>query len=93
LPTIHLSIPEAIYEKLRSKSEEMGIQVTDLVKVFIRKGLEEGREEKESVQKYEESIAFLEAKVAQLEYLVAEMGKRLREEEQEGELEPEVIKP
>lgn len=40
MPTIHLSLPEQLYSELKKRSEEMGIQMTDLVKVMIRNALE-----------------------------------------------------
>ena len=42
MPTVHLSLPESIYRELKEKAGELGIQVTDLIKLFIRLGLEHG---------------------------------------------------
>ncbi len=42
LPTVHLSLPEATYAKLKERAAEMGVQVTDLIKFFIKHGLEKG---------------------------------------------------
>ncbi|BAK54323.1 MULTISPECIES: hypothetical protein [Sulfolobaceae] len=95
MPTIHLSLPESLYEELKRKAEELGVQITDLVKFYIRQGLEErdkeDREEKDDkYEKLEESVAYLEAKVAQLDALVEELVQRLLEKESEEE-EVEVI--
>ncbi|ACP34382.1 conserved hypothetical protein [Sulfolobus islandicus Y.G.57.14] len=100
MPTIHLSLPEWMYDELKQKADELGIQMTDLVKLFIKKGLEgdfernEENEEKKENAKYDESIAFLEAKVAQLDSLLVEVLKKLQileEEKDEEEEQVEVV--
>ncbi|AAK42551.1 hypothetical protein SULI_01030 [Saccharolobus solfataricus] len=99
MPTIHLSLPEWMYDELKQKADELGIQMTDLVKLFIKKGLEgdfereEENEEKRTNAKYDESIAFLEAKVAQLDALLVEVLKKLEmlEEKDEEEEQVEVV--
>ncbi len=40
MPTIHLSVPERMYRELKREAEKLGIQVTDLVKMFIKQGLD-----------------------------------------------------
>lgn len=96
MPTIHLSLPESIYEELKRKAEDLGVQVTDLVKFYIRQGLQE-KEAKEKnekndnkYEKIEESVAYLEAKVAQLDALVEQLVEKLLEKEGEDE-EVEII--
>jgi hypothetical protein len=42
LPTVHLSLPDKVYRELKQKAAELGIQVTDLIKIFIREGLNNG---------------------------------------------------
>ncbi|MCE4604506.1 MAG: hypothetical protein F7B20_06035 [Aeropyrum sp.] len=42
MPTVHLSLPEAVYSDLKKRASELGIQVTDLIKLYIRMGLEKG---------------------------------------------------
>jgi len=42
LPTVHISLPSRVYEELKKKAAELGIQVTDLVKLYIRYGLQNG---------------------------------------------------
>jgi len=39
IPTVHLSVPESLYRELKSRAEELGIQITDLIKVYIMLGL------------------------------------------------------
>ncbi|MDT7860673.1 MAG: hypothetical protein RRA45_00410 [Saccharolobus sp.] len=100
MPTIHLSLPEWMYDELKQKADELGIQMTDLVKLFIKKGLEgdfdenKEKEEKQNTTTYEESIAFLEAKVAQLDALLIEVLKKLQmleEEREDSEEEVEIV--
>ncbi|WP_048087631.1 hypothetical protein [Metallosphaera yellowstonensis] len=90
MPTVHLSIPEWMYDELKRKAEDMGIQVTDLVKFYIKNGLEgvqQSNPRNENTDKLEESIAFLEAKVAQLDSVVMDLVRRLKvfEEAEEDE--------
>ncbi|EZQ10817.1 hypothetical protein CM19_03000 [Candidatus Acidianus copahuensis] len=86
MPTIHLSIPEWMYDELKRKAEDMGIQVTDLVKFYIKEGIEgETKSQQKDSTQVEESITFLEAKVAQLDALLGEVMKRLKEEDEEDE--------
>jgi len=40
MPTVHLSLPDHVYRMLKRKAEELGIQVTDMIKLYIRQGLE-----------------------------------------------------
>ena len=42
MPTVHISIPSKMYEELKKKAAEIGIQVTDLIKLYIRQGLQNG---------------------------------------------------
>ncbi|AAY80305.1 hypothetical protein [Sulfolobus acidocaldarius] len=96
MPTIHLSLPEWIYEELKRKADDMGVQITDLVKFFIKMGIEgsfegkQGEEEEKKDDKYaklEENIIYLEARMAQLETLVGELIKKFEEEDEEEEVE------
>lgn len=47
MPTIHLSVPESMYRELKREAEKMGVQVTDIVKMFIKQGLNTIRKEEE----------------------------------------------
>lgn len=98
MPTIHLSLPEWIYDELKRKAEEMGVQITDLVKFFIRRGIEgdfkenvEGEKLSERVEKLEEEVAFLSAKVAQMDSILFELMKKVKlleiSEEEDEEVE------
>ncbi|MBP1357202.1 MAG: hypothetical protein JZD40_01750 [Sulfolobus sp.] len=103
MPTIHLSLPEWLYDELKQKAEELGVQITDLVKFYIKKGLEleesvtDESTEKDKVEsnKYEEEIALLNAKVAQLDTLMLEVLRKLKileEEEEDNKEEVEIVK-
>ncbi len=52
MPTVHLSLPDSVYRKLRERAGELGIQITDLIKIYIKNGLDGfhvGNREPESV--------------------------------------------
>ncbi|BBG25246.1 hypothetical protein IC006_2581 [Sulfuracidifex tepidarius] len=82
-----MSLPEWMYDELKRKAEEMGIQMTDLVKMYIKDGVEGNtdNEKDEEKGKYEESIAFLEAKVAQLDAIVYELLRKMQMMEEDKE--------
>lgn len=40
MPTVHLSLPDSVYRRLKEKAAELGIQVTDLIKIYINLGLQ-----------------------------------------------------
>ncbi|MCE4625048.1 MAG: hypothetical protein F7C35_04210 [Desulfurococcales archaeon] len=42
MPTVHISLPEKKYRLLKQKAAELGIQVTDLIKLYINDGLMHG---------------------------------------------------
>ena len=42
MPTVHLSLPEKVYRELKLKAAQLGIQVTDLIKIYINNGLKTG---------------------------------------------------
>ncbi|ABM80516.1 ribbon-helix-helix domain-containing protein [Hyperthermus butylicus] len=57
MPTIHLSLPESVYNELKEYADEMGMQITSLVKMLIREGLEKLRRERaERMRKQEEKM-------------------------------------
>ncbi|MCX8196015.1 MAG: hypothetical protein N3F67_02930 [Acidilobaceae archaeon] len=79
MPTVHLAIPDKTYEELRTRASEMGIQVTDLIKLYIKQGLERGYAEEggaanalsKKVDRVERDtrvkITYLEGKLRELE--------------------------
>ncbi len=40
MPTVHLALPESVYNELKNRATELGIQVTDLIKLYIKMGLD-----------------------------------------------------
>lgn len=88
MPTIHLSLPEGIYRELKRYSEILGVQITDLVKFMINKGLDELRE-KYGYNKNEEitnkiniiihSIENIERKLTLLELRIKENEIKIKE--------------
>lgn len=40
MPTVHVSLPDPIYRELRRRAAELGIQITDLVRIYIKEVLE-----------------------------------------------------
>ncbi|MCI4456236.1 MAG: hypothetical protein JHC23_05915 [Sulfolobus sp.] len=87
MPTVHLSLPESLYEQLKEIAESMGIQVTDLIKIYIKQGVQgsvqsSGNKDMERrIEVLEENILFLMAMYNQLSALVSEMFKKLKEPE------------
>ena len=43
MPTIHISVPDRVYRELKEAADVYGIQVTDLIKVFIRNNIDSAR--------------------------------------------------
>ncbi len=88
MPTLHLSLPEGIYRELKRYSESLGVQITDLVKFMINKGLDELRE-KYGYNKDEEiintlnvimhNIENIERKLTLLELRIKENEIKMRE--------------
>ena len=88
MPTVHLSLPEAVYKELKEVAESMGIQITDLIKVLIRDGLKRIREGNDFIaassrNKYnvpedlEDRLAYIEGKIHILSELLDSTLHRL----------------
>ncbi len=65
MPTVHLSLPDNVYQELRRRSGELGIQITDLIKLYIKLGIDRGFSQPSQVDK--ESLEVLARKVDRLE--------------------------
>ncbi len=79
MPTVHLSLPEQVYRELKEYASEMGVQTTDLIKMFIREGLEKLRREREermrrSMQRNTELLLEILRRIEELE---KRFGERL----------------
>ncbi|MCX8209117.1 MAG: hypothetical protein N3G79_05715 [Sulfolobales archaeon] len=103
IPTVHVSLPESVYEELRRVASSMGIQITDLIKMYIRLGLQEsliseGRfSNSEDLKEIANKLVYIEGKLTLLDETLRETVRRLQEvEERVRELEspvpPAVIK-
>ncbi len=97
IPTVHISLPTKTYEELKLLASSMGVQVTDVIKMFIREGLHGSLKENSPVVKairdYEGEITFLKGKVYLLEQYVKEIMDRIEKlEERIDELEsPDIL--
>ena len=66
MPTVHLSLPEQTYRELKERAGELGIQITDLVKLYIKMGLEKGFTSRGGDEAFQ-AVATLSRKVDRLE--------------------------
>jgi len=81
MPTVHLSLPQKVYAELKEKAAEYGIQVTDLIKIYVKRGLSQGLVESQEVgDEYVTRKEFeaLAARVEELERQVSKMNINLR---------------
>jgi len=77
-----------VYEELRRVATSMGIQITDLIKMYIRLGLQDslsssGRSDLEkSVKELAGRLTYLEGKVALVDETLREVMRRIGEMEE-----------
>ena len=94
---MHLSIPDKLYEELRTIASGMGIQITDLIKMFIKQGLHGSLKPvslpAHKLQDYESELTYLKGKLFIMEQLMNELQVRNEELERRiRELEsPDII--
>jgi len=67
LPTVHLSLPESTYRELKQRASELGVQVTDVIKFYIKLGLEKGFTSRGDSGETEKMLHALSNKVDRLE--------------------------
>ncbi len=85
MPTVHLSLPEKVYRQLKERAAEMGIQVTDLIKIYITRGLTGGVASPavgvsdEAFNKLAEKVERLEKKLASQRILLEGRYKEVEE--------------
>jgi hypothetical protein len=98
IPTVHLSVPENLYRELRSRAEELGIQITDLIKMYIVMGLRKefninAADLSNSRDILSSKIVYIEGRLAQISRLIENLiGKVSELEERIEELEsPDII--
>ena len=76
--TVHLTLRESVHERLREYAAEMGVPVTDLIKIFILEGLKRleaeraERIKKARGQEAAQAFAQVLARLEQLEELLNE---------------------
>lgn len=94
IPTVHISLPEGVYEELKRVAASMGIQVTDLIKMYIRLGLQDsltlrhGQPYSDDIKELANRLVYIEGKLALLDESLRETMKKLIEvEERVKELE------
>lgn len=100
IPTVHLSIPEHLYKELKGRAEELGIQVTDLIKVYIMFGLKgelalsSERYEGDSLDELDSRLMYVEGRLTQIMKLLESLISKVTElEERVEELESPDIMP
>ncbi len=98
IPTVHLSLPERLHAELKEVAASMGIQITDLIKMFIKEGLHGDLRPVETplnsrMKGYEEEITYLKGKIFVLESILQEVLSKSEElEKRIRELEsPEIV--
>lgn len=67
MPTVHLSLPESTYRELKQRAAELGVQVTDVIKFYIKLGLEKGFTPRGDQGETEKMLHALSNKVDRLE--------------------------
>lgn len=81
IPTVHLSLPDKLYEELRQLANSMGIQVTDLIKIFIKQGLYGNIQvENPTLQKlndYDGELTYVKGKIYMIEKLMNDLIDKL----------------
>jgi len=85
-----------MYRELREVANEFGLQITDMVKIFIKEGLERRLEKKKKLSLSEERIEVLEGEIFRLKDTVDELFRKIEElsdkiEEMKTPIEPEFV--
>lgn len=84
MPTVHLSLPESVYRELKKYASYLGVQITDLIKMFISRGIEEYREKYGVNNKTEEILTTINTLLEALEKIdkkLKHLELRIRENE------------
>lgn len=94
IPTVHISLPEGVYEELKRVATSMGIQITDLIKMYIRLGLQDSLISGQRLTYSDDyrdivnKLVYVEGKLALLDETLREAVRKLQEvEERVKELE------
>lgn len=95
MPTIHLSVPEALYRNLKAMAAEYGVQITDVVKFLVKEGLERRLRQRRIAES--ERLELLEVEVMYLKDMLEELFRRVDdlkealEEVKTPVIEPEIV--
>ena len=99
MPTVHISLPSQIYEELKREASEFGLQITDVVKMYIRQGVEKRLKQRSKTTVIDEKVEILEGELSVIKELIDELFRRLDEIEDAIEelksptVEPEIVEP
>ncbi len=77
MPTVHLSLPVQVYEELKRKAAELGIQVTDLIKIFIKQGLHYGIAGPRHAANERVDLKAFEQRIKKLESMIEVINRRM----------------
>lgn len=97
MPTVHISLPSQIYEELKREAAEFGLQITDVVKMYIRQGVEKRLKQKVKSSLIDERVEILEGELNVVKELIEDLFRRLDEIEDTLEelrsptVEPELV--
>lgn len=88
MPTVHLSLPEALHRELKQYASEMGMSITDLIRMMIREGLQRLREERMAAQRQARREPETTEALLQVLQKLEELERRMEEYQAfvEGEL-------
>ena len=88
IPTVHISLPEKLYSELKKIASDMGIQLTDLIKMFIKVGLtgnlvngqgNNGRAITSVISRLESDVAYLKGRLYVMDNMLRDIQLRLEE--------------
>jgi len=87
IPTVHISLPERVYSELKRIASDMGIQLTDLIKMFIKMGLNgnivspqgNGQVTTPLISKLERDIAYLKGRIYVIDNVLRDLQLRIEE--------------
>ncbi len=88
IPTVHISLPEKLYSRLKRIASDMGIQITDLIKMFIKAGLDGGSilsnnsntvANSANISKMEKELSYLKGRVYIMDLVIKDLQTKIEE--------------
>ncbi len=88
IPTVHISLPEKLYSRLKRIASDMGIQITDLIKMFIKAGLDGGTivtsnapniPSNATLSKVEKEVSYLKGRVYIMDLVIKDLQSKIEE--------------